>query len=181
MGRAKVQEHEEPQTNGAAEPEQDPQELQMATLTGDVRDEILREFKLIAKPWQKMNESEQERLIHRATDVAASIVDRAVDIVASRGCEHFLVKLGDVTFSREKGIVSKIGMAFSKEGIAALANRSGDIIVLVARDAHEFAGMRAEAQPEVVGDLAMPKEQIDPATGEITSRPPAPSEVSAPH
>lgn len=52
------------------------------TLRGDIRDLILREYKAMSRPWQQMTESEQARLIHRANDIAGTVVRRSVDIVA---------------------------------------------------------------------------------------------------
>lgn len=146
----------------------DRMELQMKTLSGDVRDEILREFKTIDKPWQKMNEDEQQHLIDRAIDIAYTLVDRAVDIVASRGCEFHKVTLGDFQVTAD-GIKGKFTMPGSQDGVTDLFARISTTLILVARDVYQFEGQRAEATPDVVGNLKMPREQINPETGEVNA------------
>lgn len=155
--------------------------LQVKTLLGDVRDGILREFKGLEKPWQKMTESEQSRVIHRAADIAERVVRGAIDIAATRGFEHFDVQLGKITV--DKTVELKVTAPFSAEIIAALSTRRGDTLVMIARDAGEFRGERKPAKPTNVGELAIPhgeddfdeeddqdfdaSEAIDPTTGEV--------------
>lgn len=125
------------------------------TLKGDLRDEILREFKSMAKPWVKMSEYEQERIIHRATDIAGTVVHQAITAIASRGFEHFNVTLGKITV--DKGIECKFTLPFSGEAITGLCQRKGDSVILIARDATEFFGEKKPVEAENVGELAIPK------------------------
>lgn len=155
----------------------DPMELRMGTLSGDVRDEILREFKTIPNIWAKLDEDGQQRLIDRAEHIALMIVDTAVDIVASRGIEFFKVTLGKIEI--DKGITCKFTLPATEEAIGAIFKRRGDTVILVARDPHQFLGERERAKPDVVGTLAMPHgqeggeqqpvERVDPETGEVTT------------
>lgn len=146
---------------------------QIETLKGDIRDEILREFKAMAKPWAKMTETEQERVIHRAGDISGKLVMQACNAIASRGFKYFDVTLGKITV--DKGIECKFTLPYSADGIAGLCQRKGDSVMLVARDAAAFFGEKKKAETDVVGDLAIPKDKearrqtppgYDPETGE---------------
>ncbi len=147
----------------------DPIEIQAATLSGDVRDQILREFKTLPNVWPKLNEGQQQRLIERAVDIADHLVDAAIDIAASHAFEHFYVKLSNYSDNGDN-IACKISMK-SSEDAAAAAHRllMADTVILVTCDPREFKGERAPAKPDNVTDLAMPhRERVNPETGEVT-------------
>jgi hypothetical protein len=72
-------------------------ELNTETLRGDIRDRILTEFKHIPNVWPKMAESEQERLISRAQDIAGELVRKAVDLIAERGLPALPIEVGKIT------------------------------------------------------------------------------------
>lgn len=146
-------------TNGKPEqPEQTERQLKAAeSLKGDIRDEFLTEIKQLKKPWEKLTEYEQERLIHRCRDIAGNLVRNAVEIAAARGFEHIPVSIGKFTVDAEKGIQSTFAMARSDENLLAMGRRIGSVVLLVPLDLHDFMGERKPAEPEVVGDLALPK------------------------
>lgn len=127
---------------------------QIETLKVDIAKLILDEMKLLQKPWQKMNEGEQARLITRAADIAGQVVHRGVTTIATRGFKHFEVALGK--FAVDKGIEFKCTMPFSKEAIGDLCSRRATTMILVARDENAFLGGKMP-KPEVVGDLGIPK------------------------
>jgi hypothetical protein len=149
-------------------------ELQMATLSGDIRDELIREFKTINGVWGK-TEDEQERLINRASDIADLLVDRAVSVISSRGLTFFTVKLGDVKATGKGAIDCAFSMPLHRNEhlIGGLCKRINQPVILIARDVDEFLGERHEAKADVVGDLGMPRathgEHVNPETGEVTA------------
>lgn len=173
--------------NGEGTPEAnapDPMELRMATLSGDIRDEILREFKTMPDVWQKLDEDGQQRLIDRAKSIAYQLVDSSVDIVVSRGNDFHRVKVGKFSVD-EKGVVKcEFTLGYDEDALLWIARHRNDVVALIARDTHEFLGERARAKPEVIGSLRMQEpeqpaqpeqaEHVDPDTGEVTSVPPQP-------
>jgi hypothetical protein len=130
--------------------------LAIETLHRDVLNEQLREVRAISKPWQKMTENEQERLIHRFGDITRMIIQGCCKLMGGRGFKTFPVQLGKITV--DKNIEVKVTATFDPDLIAELSSRRGTVVVLVALDMHEFGGERCKVEPDNVGDLAMPRE-----------------------
>lgn len=124
------------------------------TLRGDIRDQILAEFKGMPKPWQQMNEAEQRRVIERASEIALMLVTRAVRIAAHEGAPHLTAEVGQ--FTVKDGLKVQMAAAGTVENITRLAeHRGAAVIVLV--DPAKYHGERQKAQPDVVGDLRLPR------------------------
>lgn len=126
------------------------------TLRGDIRDAVLSEFKLMPKPWQQMNEDEQERMITRATDIAQKVVAGAVDLIAARGLPAMPISVAKFTVdgSEIKGTYTAFADDENLLRIRHLAEQRA-MFVMASPDA--YFGERKPAETEVVGDLAMPK------------------------
>lgn len=146
--------------NGAEAPAMTTQQittaLQAETLTGDIRDMVLTEFKHQPKPWQQMNEEEQQRLIDRAEDIAGQLVQRAVNIIAERGLPSLPITVGK--FTVDAGELKGVFEAYaSDDNLLRIRHLAGQraMFVLASPDAYE--GEKAPAEPENVGDLAIPK------------------------
>lgn len=126
----------------------------------NIRDEILREFKTGEKPWQKMNQDEQQRIIDRVESIARGLILEAIDITAARGFDCYDVTLGNFTVKRDsdgiKFIEAKISTQFDAELLASLGKHIGMEVILVARDKADFFKDTTKAKPDVVGTLAMP-------------------------
>lgn len=139
------------------ETEVDTDTLNSETLRGDIRDEVLREFKHMQKPWQQMNEQEQARIISRSADIANMVVRRAVDLVAARGLPALPIEVGKFTVdgAAVKGTFECYADDASLLRIKHLANQRA-MFVLASPDA--FNGEQTKPEPEVVGDLAIPKD-----------------------
>lgn len=134
-------------------------ELATETLRGDIRDDVLREFKHMPKSWQAMNEEEQQRIITRAADVADKLVRRAVDLVAARGLPALPIEVGKFTVDGAaiKGTFECYADDESLLRIKHLANKRA-MFVLASPDAYN--GEKGKPETEVVGDLAIPKEAV---------------------
>lgn len=132
----------------------DEPQLETATLLGDVRDALLAEFKAIDRPWEKMTEDQQDRLIHRAQDVADSLVRRTVNIVAEQGFANLAVTINK--FTVKDGVKIEVGAAETVENITQLAMHGG-AAVLVLASMSAFDREKAPAEADNVGDLAIPK------------------------
>lgn len=132
------------------------QDLQVATLRGDVRDAVLRLVRELPDHWRKMTGGAQEDIIERIEKLASTLVDQTVEIVASRGCDSQVVRLGKI--SVDKGMIEcKFTTAYSHEAMNAICLRQGQEVALVARDAEQFKGERAKAESDNIGDLAIPR------------------------
>lgn len=131
-------------------------EFDTKTLRGDIRDEVLREFKHMPKTWQTMTEDEQQRVINRAADVADKLVRKAVDLVAARGLPALPIEVGKFTVDGAaiKGTFECYADDESLLRIKHLANKRA-MFVLASPDAYN--GEKAKAETEVVGDLSIPK------------------------
>lgn len=126
------------------------------TLYGSIRDNVLREFKTMEKPWAKMTEVEQERIIHRAGDIASQVVRGAVAIVADEGFENVRVTIAQ--FTVKDGIKIQLTASNYLESVTALAAHGHSAAVLVLAEPSKFMGEENPAEPDNVGDLGMPKE-----------------------
>lgn len=137
-------------------------EKQGTTLRGDIGKQFLDEFKLMAKPWQQMSEDEQRRLISRADDIAGAVVRGAVDLVAMQGLPALPIEVGKFTVDGAaiKGTFECYADDESLLRIKHLANKRA-MFVLASPDAYN--GTQKPAEPDNVGDLAMPKERPDAA------------------
>ena len=124
------------------------------TLRGDVRDAVLREFKAMEKPWAQMNEKEQERLIHRAVDIAHSLTNSAIRVAAHRGFAYLVAGVKQFTVTDE--IKTVVTCSATVENITKLAKHAGEMVcVLISPTV--FFGEREKATPDVVGELKLPK------------------------
>lgn len=129
------------------------------TLSGDIRDLILDEFRHFPKPWQKMTEAEQERMIIRATDIAANLVTRAVDLIAHAGMPR--VEIQTKKFSLEPELIRMTATTPATEETAIALIRHKGPMVLVLADLAAFSGQREKAETDVLGDLGIPRPKRD--------------------
>jgi hypothetical protein len=131
-------------------------ELQTETLIGDVRDAVLAEFKHLPNTWQKMNEEEQQRLITRASDIADSMVRKAVDMIAARGMPALPIEVGKITIEGAecKGAFECYA---DDEALLRIRHLQGSRAMFVLASPDAYNGKTETPKPDVVGDLAMPK------------------------
>lgn len=127
------------------------------TLRGDVRDEILREFKHLPKAWQAMNEAEQQRCIDRAFGIADALVRKAVDLIASRGMPALPIEVGKITIDGAacKGAFECYA---DDDNLLRIRHLQGSRAMFVLASPSAFQGEQSKPETEVVGDLAMPKD-----------------------
>jgi len=148
MGRTKKE-------NGKAKEAEKQADFAQLTLTGDVRDALIsciRGFR------PELNETEQARVITRCHDVAALVVGQAIKITASRGFRHVPVRFstkfeGDL----DGGLVLAVSHSGTAQDRELLLRQLGGNVLIIPLELHEFTGERKAAEPDVVGDLRMPK------------------------
>lgn len=131
--------------------------LDTETMRGDIRDRILTEFKHMPNAWQKLAESEQDRLISRALDIAGEVVRRAVDLIAERGLPALPIEVGKITVdgSACKGTFECYA---DDDNLLRIRHLQGSRAMFVLASPDAFNGEKKPAESENVGDLAMPKE-----------------------
>jgi hypothetical protein len=131
-------------------------ELNTESLRGDIRDRILTEFKHIPNVWQKMAESEQERLISRAQDIASELVRKAVDLVAERGLPALPIEVGKITI--DGGACKGTFECYADdENLLRIRHLQGSRAMFVLASPDAFNGEKQPQETDNVGDLAMPK------------------------
>lgn len=135
------------------------QEIQVATLRGDIRDQMLRLVRDLPNHWPKMTGDAQQDVINRIELLSNDLVNRTVDLIASRGCSFQLVTLGEATIT-PTAVKCKFTVPRTNDAVAALNSRIGQTVVLVAREAEQFSGERAPAETDNVGDLAIPRSEL---------------------
>lgn len=126
------------------------------TLRGDIRDAVLSEFKLMPKPWQAMNEDEQDRVIRRAQDIADNVVRSAVDLVAARGLPAIPIEVGKMTMDGAE-IEGKFKCYADDETLLRARHLQNSRAMFVLASPAAFNGEEKPAETEVVGELGMPK------------------------
>jgi len=135
----------------------DETDLNTETLRGDIRDRILTEFKHMPNVWPKLAESEQDRLISRAQDIAGELVRKAVDLIAERGLPALPIKVGKITVDGGacKGTFESYA---DDENLLRIRHLQGERAMFVLASPDAYNGERKPAEADVVGDLSMPKE-----------------------
>jgi hypothetical protein len=142
--------------NERAERLKERQEMQVTTLRGDIRDQVLRLVRELPDHWGKMTGGAQEDVISRVERLANGLVDETVEIVTSRGADSQLVTLGKI--SVDKGMIEcKFTTPYTNDAMSALCERRSQQVALVARDADQFKGEKAKAETDNIGDLAIPR------------------------
>lgn len=149
--------------NGAATPHDNLKEIELQTdqLVDNIRDLVLDEFKHMGKPWQQMNEDEQVRVINRAADIGDHLVRKAVDLIAARGLPALPIEVGKITVEGAecKGTFECYA---DDENLLRIRHLQGSRAMFVLASPDAFNGKTEKPEPEVVGDLSMPKNQPDP-------------------
>lgn len=131
-------------------------DMQVATMRGDLRDAVLRLVRELPDGWHKMTGGAQEDAIERIERLATDVVDRSVEIVTARGCEAQIVRLGKITV--DKGMIGcAFTTSYSHEAMNTLCLRQGQDVALVAKDPEQFKGERRAAEPDNIGELAIPR------------------------
>jgi hypothetical protein len=134
--------------------------LSAETLIGNIRDAVLTEFKQMPKPWQAMNEDEQSRLIDRSTDIGDTLVRQAVDLIAARDLPALPINVGKITVDGAecKGTFECFA---NDENLLRIRHLQGARAMFVLASPDAYAGETEKPQPEVVGDLALPKDHLE--------------------
>lgn len=135
-------------------------QLEIETLAGDLRDEMLKRIRTMNRPWSLLTEDEQRDLASSLELFANEIVRGAVRLIADYEWPRAVVHIGEVKIRGEKGIEVKIGAANIEHNRNVLGDHVGDEAMLLMIDSEAFMGSRGPVridpdQPELpTGDAA---------------------------
>lgn len=131
------------------------------TLTGDIRDVMLSEIRRHAdRPWGKLSEAEQQRVIDRAAHTAENLVLQAVQIIAAGGRKFLPAVLKKVAL--DNVIKAELHISRMDETRHDLYDHQGSGVLVVLTNAAPYRGERAPA----FADKDEP-EMFDEETGEL--------------
>jgi hypothetical protein len=122
--------------------------LAAKTLSGDLRDIILKNIKQLKKPWEKMGELEQGSLIADIGWNAEHLVRKAVALIAAEGRPSVSGVID--TAKMGKGLELKVIASRMAEGRHELLDSQGSEILLIIPGVEKFLGQRkpAKATPD---------------------------------
>lgn len=155
----------EAEVEGASAPEEDGPELlpevdseiDVNTLSGDLRDAMLTRFRLLKRPFSELSQQEQTEVANGLDLAARDLVRKAVREVTKTDFEHVVITLGEVKIKGEKGIEAKITCPNIEHNRSILGEHVGDMVTLVMIDSESFLAERGPAQIDKdQGELEIP-------------------------
>jgi hypothetical protein len=121
MARAAAEKREQESTAGPVVEVNAKTAMALNTLKVDITKILLDEIKGLSKPWAKMDEREQERIIHQCGDLAGNLVHNATTIIGTKGFPYYEIAVGKVAV--DKGIEFKGTLPFDRPGRAPVPRR----------------------------------------------------------
>lgn len=122
-------------------------DLQIETLTGDIRDSLLTHVRSMGEPWQWMTEDQQADKIHAVSAMADTLVRRAAQIIATRGFNSVMITVGKITVTDKGEVKSEVSCPSITDSVVHLMNRQNRPSLLILVDPDDYAGERQEAKP----------------------------------
>jgi hypothetical protein len=121
-------------------------EMQVETLSGDIRDVLLSHFRDIKVPWAMLNEEEQRDKIEALTNASFDLVRKTLAVISASKFPIINVAIGK--FTVDKGVKIECTASPSVENITHLAQHGKGSGVLVLAEARDYFGERAPARPD---------------------------------
>lgn len=123
-------------------------DLQVDTLTGDIRDVLLGHLRDMKVGWSMMGERDQRAKIGVMERAAEDLVRRVVNVVSGTQYPEIEATVGPVKL--DKGVEIKLATVDTVENITALAKHGKARAVLILVDPKIFYGERepAKADPD---------------------------------
>lgn len=128
-------------------------DLQLETLSGDIRDEMLKRIRSRKVSWDMMTEQEQSEEIEALGMLSRQLVRRAVALLTKHDFAHAVVTLEEFKVKGGKDIEAKITCPNIQLNREALGDRTGQMCLLLMVDSEEFFGEREtpKADPDQPG------------------------------
>jgi hypothetical protein len=123
-------------------------DLQVETLSGDIRDSLLTHLRDMRSGWAMMGERDQRAKIGVVERAAEDLVRKVVNLVSGTQYPEIEATVGPVKL--DKGVEIKLATVDTVENITALAKHGKARAVLVLVDPKIFYGERepAEVDPD---------------------------------
>lgn len=161
---------EETETPEAEAPEDALTDLQLDTLSGDLRDAMLTRFRDVNTAWSAMSEDRQRELVEGLEMAARDLVRKTVRLLTKHDFPRCVVQLGEIKIvgGDKSRIEGKIIASNISENREVLGDHVATLVQLVCIDSDAFMGERAPAeidpdQPE------LPNGEGDPEAATIPS------------
>lgn len=116
------------------------------TLVGDLRDIILSRLRAMPKPWTVMSEAEQQDMIYGVENAARTLVNDAVNLIASNGNPCVRAMVEQAVF--KDGLKVVLSASKHDERRHELADAVGASVLVVITDAAKYGGEQSPARPD---------------------------------
>lgn len=123
-------------------------DMDLDTLAGDLRDEMLSRMKHLKATWNLMSQGEQQEVGNGLGLFAKTIIRRMVGMLVKHDFPHVVVSLAEFKVKGGKDIEAKITCPNIAVNRDPLGDRVGDMCMLVMVDAETFFGERAPVKTD---------------------------------
>ncbi len=106
------------------------------SMTGDLMSMVVDMAKALPKPWQQMNQADQEMWLEKVDLRVTDAVEKCVNIIASRDSEPFPAIVDSVTF--KSGVKISLKMEKASEGAHLVADHTGASVLLTVVDTSDL-------------------------------------------
>lgn len=114
-------------------------------LQGELMAAATRQLRALDKPWLRLPESEQKRVLEDVRIDVGSAIDRAVELIASDARTCFVAQVESVTF--KDGVKAVLTMA-NTEASHELADTAGGAVYVVIENPQRYHGDEGAPQSE---------------------------------
>lgn len=121
-------------------------DLELESLSGDMRDEMLTRIKHLKATWGLLSQNEQMDVANGLELFAKNMVRRAVHLVTRQKFPHTAVQLAEMKIGGTKGIEAKIICDNIQHNREVLGEHIGQFVQMVMIDSDTFMGERAAVQ-----------------------------------
>lgn len=120
-------------------------DMNLSTLSGDMRDRMLTPFRQARKLWTSMSELEQQDYANGIDLAAKSITRKAVQMLLDRPFPRIVARLGDVAIKggEKARIESKLIAPLLDEYLGTMGKNVGKEVLVFVVSAEEFLGEKA--------------------------------------
>lgn len=123
-------------------------DLKLDTLSGDLRDEMLKRMKHLKATWNLLGQGEQAEVANGLELFAKTVIRRVVHLVTQQEFPHTAVTLAEMKIKGGKAIEAKILCDNIEHNRSVLGEHIGQMVQIVMIDSTQFMGERAPAKTD---------------------------------
>lgn len=123
-------------------------DLDLSTLSGDLRDEMLNRIKHLKATWGFLSQGEQQEVANGLELFAKNLVRRSVHLVTRQPFPHAAVQLAEMKIKGGKYIEAKIVCTNIEHNRSVLGEHIGQHVQIVMIDSDTFMGERSPAKTD---------------------------------